>query len=68
MTKKNRIEKADFVDWHKLCLQLQEGLAKEMRENQDLIKEINDLTVEIHRHQGVIMYLHKQVKNGNNPV
>ena len=58
----------EMIDWQKLSKDLQEALAKEMRENQNLEIENAKLVAEIYKHQGVIMYLHGQLKYGNDPV
>lgn len=42
------------VDWEKLCHQLQEALAKEMREVERLELEICDLNSDIDRYKGII--------------
>ena len=75
MTKKTtkkratKVVKENFVDWHKLCVQLQEALAQEMRENQDLQQHIEELTIEIYKHQGAITYLECKLNaNRNNQV
>ena len=62
------------VDWEKLCKQLQEALAKEMCENQDLEAERDKLLMEMIELKGVIKYLEKQLiitferTYGNQPV
>jgi len=62
------------VDWEKLCKQLQEALAKEMCENQDLEAERDQLLIEMLELKGVIKYLEKQLiitferTYGNQPV
>jgi len=75
MTKKTtkprttKVVKEEFVDWQKLCVQLQEALAKEMRENQDLQQHIEELTIEMYRYQGAITYLECKLNaNRNNQV
>ena len=49
------------VDWEKLCKQLQEALAKEMCESQDLEAERDRLLMEMIELKGVIKYLEKQL-------
>ena len=49
------------VDWERLCKQLQEALAKEMCENQDLEAERDKLLMEMIELKGVIKYLEKQL-------
>ena len=62
------------VDWEKLCKQLQEALAKEMCENQNLEAERDQLLIEMLELKGVIKYLEKQLiitferTYGNQPV
>lgn len=74
MTKKTtkkratKVVKEDFVDWQKLAKDLQEALAKEIKITQNLEAENAQLVVEMYKHQGVIMYLHGQLKYGNDPV
>ena len=54
-------ELAKPVDWEKLCKQLQEALAKEMCETQDLEAERDKLLMEMIELKGVIKYLEKQL-------
>ena len=67
-------ELAAPVDWEKLCKQLQEALAKEMCENQDLEAERDRLLMEMIELKGVIKYLEKQLiitferTYGNQPI
>ena len=74
MTKKTtkkratKVVKEDFVDWQKLAKDLQEALAKEIKITQNLETENAQLVAEMYKHQGVIMYLHGQLKYGNDPV
>lgn len=56
------------VNWEKLAKNLQIALAKEMKENEALELENAKLVAEMYKHQGVIMYLHGQLKYGNDPV
>ena len=49
------------VDWERLCKQLQEALAKEMCENQNLEAERDKLLMEMIELKGVIKYLEKQL-------
>jgi len=62
----NKLEK--MIDWQKLAKDLQEALAKEMRENQNLEMENAKLVAEMYRHQGVITFLMHEVRRGNNSV
>ena len=74
MTKKTtkkratKVVKEDFVDWQKLAKDLQEALAKEIKITQNLETENAQLVAEMYKHHGVIMYLHGQLKYGNDPV
>lgn len=67
-------KKYDTVDWEKLCGQLQEALAKEMKENQDLDKELADAQIEVIQASGIIKYLEKRIADrmdmmdGNEPI
>jgi len=67
-------ELAAPVDWERLCKQLQEALAKEMCENQDLEAERDKLLMEMIELKGVIKYLEKQLiitferTYGNQPI
>ena len=54
-------ELAKPIDWEKLCKQLQEALAKEMCETQDLEAERDKLLMEMIELKGVIKYLEKQL-------
>jgi hypothetical protein len=62
------------VDWEKLCKQLQEALAKEMCESQDLEAERDKLLMEMMELKGVIKYLENQLimtferTYGNQPI
>ena len=62
------------VDWERLCKQLQEALAKEMCETQDLEAERDKLLMEMIELKGVIKYLEKQLiitferTYGNQPI
>jgi hypothetical protein len=49
------------VNWEKLCKQLQEALAREMCETQDLEAERDKLLMEMIELKGVIKYLEKQL-------
>ena len=49
------------VNWERLCKQLQEALAKEMCETQDLEAERDNLLMEMIELKGVIKYLEKQL-------
>ena len=62
------------VDWEKLCKQLQEALAREMCETQDLEAERDKLLMEMMELKGVIKYLENQLiitferTYGNQPI
>jgi hypothetical protein len=62
------------VDWERLCKQLQEALAREMCENQDLEAERDKLLMEMIELKGVIKYLETQLITtfertyGNQPI
>jgi hypothetical protein len=62
------------VDWERLCKQLQEALAKEMCENQNLEAERDKLLMEMIELKGVIKYLETQLiitferTYGNQPI
>ena len=63
---KKAITTKNKIDWEKLAKQLQQALAMEMKENEDLKKrliEANKLAVQM---SGIIEYL--EIKSGNNPV
>jgi hypothetical protein len=67
-------KKYDTVDWEKLCGQLQEALAKEMKENQDLDQRLADAQIEVIQASGIIKYLEERIAdctdmmNGNEPI
>jgi len=68
------IKKKQSVNWEKLCKQLQEALAKEMRDNQMLEKKIEDISMIAIKNAGVVDYLEEKLAeamdiiNGNKPV
>lgn len=68
------MSKKDKVNWEKLCKQLQEALAKEMKENQDLDERLTDAQIEVIQASGIIKYLEKCISdyvdmvNGNKSV
>lgn len=68
------MSKKDKVNWEKLCKQLQEALAKEMKENQDLDERLTDAQIEVIQASGIIKYLEKCISdyvdmvNGNESV
>lgn len=67
-------KKHDTVDWEKLCKQLQEALANEMKENEDLDRMLIDAQIEVIQASGIIKYLEKcisdymDIVNGNESV
>lgn len=67
-------KKYDDVNWEKLAKQLQEALAKEMKENQDLDKQLIDSQIEVIQASGIIKYLEKRIADcmdmmdGNEPI
>ena len=50
-------KKKQSVNWEKLCKQLQEALAKEMRDNQMLEKNIENISMIAIKNAGVVDYL-----------
>jgi hypothetical protein len=68
------IKKKQSVNWEKLCKQLQEALAKEMRDNQMLEKKIEDISMIAIKNAGVVDYLEEKLAeamdiiDGNKPV
>ena len=50
-------KKKQSVNWEKLCKQLQEALAKEMRDNQMLEKKIENISMIAIKNAGVVDYL-----------
>ena len=67
-------KKYDKVDWEKLAKQLQEALAKEMKENQELDRQLVDAQIEVIQASGIIKYLEKRIADcmdmmdGNEPI
>jgi len=67
-------KKYDDVNWEKLAKQLQEALAKEMKENQDLDRQLADAQIEVIQASGIIKYLEKRISDcmdmmdGNEPI
>jgi len=67
-------KKYDTVDWEKLAKQLQEALAKEMKENQQLDEQLMDAQLEVIQASGIIKYLEKRIADcmdmmdGNKPI
>jgi helix-turn-helix protein len=49
------------VDWQKLCERLQEALAKEMKENEFLSKEIEKALALALKKQGAVEYLESKI-------
>jgi hypothetical protein len=70
MTKK----KQQSVNWEKLCNQLQQALAAEMRETQALQAKVDKISLLALKHAGVIEYLEDKlaecmdIVDGNKPV
>ena len=68
------MSKKDKVNWEKLCKQLQEALAKEMKENQDLNEQLTSAQIEVIQASGIIKYLEKRIADcmdmmdGNEPI
>ena len=68
------MSKKDKVNWEKLCKQLQEALAKEIKENQDLDARLIDAQIEVIQASGIIKYLEKRIADcmdmmdGNEPI
>lgn len=54
------------VDWEKLARQLQEALAKEMKENERLEKDNDRLQIELVQASGIIKYL--EIKYGSDSI
>ena len=54
------------VDWEKLAKNLQVALASEIKENDELKKEIERLRISVIKMGGVIEFL--EIKRGHNPV
>ena len=54
------------VDWEQLAKNLQVALASEIKENDELKKEIERLRISVIKMGGVIEFL--EIKRGNNPV
>ena len=54
-------KKKQSVNWEKLCKQLQEALAKEMRENQNLQEKLSAATLIALKNAGVIDYLEEKL-------
>ena len=67
-------KKYDTVDWEKLAKQLQEALAKEMKENESLDEQLMDAQLEVIQASGIIKYLEKRIADcmdmmdGNEPI
>lgn len=53
------------IDWEKLCKQLQEALAREMKENERLKGEIANLNneLEVYADDGMTLYMERKNKN-----
>jgi hypothetical protein len=54
-------KKYDTVDWEKLCGQLQEALAKEMKENEKLDEDLAQAQLEVIQASGIIKYLEARI-------
>jgi hypothetical protein len=54
-------KKKQSVNWEKLCKQLQEALAKEMRENQNLQQKLSEATLIALKNAGVVDYLEEKL-------
>jgi hypothetical protein len=54
-------KKKQSVNWEKLCKQLQEALAKEMRENQNLQEKLSAATLIALKNAGVVDYLEEKL-------
>jgi hypothetical protein len=67
-------KKYDTVDWEKLAKQLQEALAKEMKESERLDEQLADAQIEVIQASGIIKYLEKRIADcmdmmdGNEPI
>jgi helix-turn-helix protein len=57
------MSKKDKVNWEKLCKQLQEALAKEIKENQNLDEQLADAQIEVIQASGIIKYLEKCISD-----
>lgn len=55
--------KAKPFDWETLARRLQEALAKEMKENEGMAKELERVTTELVQASGIILYLEKRLGN-----
>lgn len=54
------------VNWEKLAKELQQALAKEIKENDELQEFIREVQIELIQASGIIKYL--EIKRGNHPV
>ena len=54
------------IDWETLAKQLQQALASEIKENDGLKKEVEQLRISVIKMGGVIEFL--EIKRGHNPV
>jgi hypothetical protein len=67
-------KKKQSVNWEKLCRQLQQALAAEMKENQMLQARLDKISLLALKHAGVIDYLEEKLAecmdmvDGNKPV
>ena len=67
-------KKKQSVNWEKLCRQLQQALAAEMRETQALQEKVDKISLIALKHAGVIEYLEDKLAecmdmvDGNKPV
>lgn len=58
--------KTEKINWEVLAKQLQQALAKEIKENDSLKKEVERLRISVIKMGGVIEFL--EIKRGHNPV
>ena len=56
-------KKKQPVNWEKLCGQLQEALATEMKENEKLDEKLIDAQIEVIQATGIIKYLEKRIND-----
>jgi hypothetical protein len=67
-------KKKHSVNWEKLCGQLQQALAAEMRESQALQAKVDKISLIALKHAGVIEYLEDKlaecmdIVDGNKPI
>lgn len=59
-------EKQPKINWEVLAKQLQQALASEIKENDELKKELERLRISVIKMGGVIEFL--EIKRGHNPV